>query len=621
MANLSSSSRLGNTSTSSLIKSSRSIASAITANQDEFYRIQYQNSAKTATDLQTYQQYLTGRIGNLLSTGSVTDNTKAMSLSQNIVTATASNISADITRQNIDIINGNATPQDKLSLISQEFDRAGAIGDTALQQSLVSQASSLSQTINYQNQVSQTAHNTLIAAGASQQNNVAQTLTDKLVQLNTDAGAAGMDKLNSVLKDYVTQNKSSLLALADAKLPDGTSAISADARAAIIAAVNNSQPNYQDILAGTTAAISSAHYLAGLMQMPVDAANGTDTATKYFQAQTDIANGTTKIPTLAGHLSQQDIVQWQQTPAEFVPHINADSGTLGFSYQPGGHTASMSAINGLKFNADGTVQAAFTGSVAGTPLSSQQAQSTEKQLTALGFSFSKQATSTSASNNNGIAIQATASLAKWLKPLVGNQQNAELRAYVTPQGLQIGALDANGKGNIFLVAQDSNGKQALYKSTGQYANGNPIFGSQVASGDYGFNQASNSLWKAPTVGIAKTPTPTMGITQAHDNILTALNTQAMQTVNNMQLKLQGSPTTPQATMPTLQIPTIQTPKPSVSLPVAPPMVNPTLPAVRTTPMNSVSLPTTSAPATAPLGNIQQASTNASALGILNGGLK
>lgn len=549
MANLSSSSRLGNTSTSSLIKSSRSIANAITANQDEFYRIQYQNSAKTATDLQTYQNYLTGRIGNLLSTGSVTDNTKAMTLSQNIVTATASNVSTDITRENISILNGTATPQDKLNLIQNEFNRAGSVGDTALQQSLVSQASSLSQTIQYQNQVSQTAHNTLIAAGASQQNNVAQALTDKLVQLNTDAGAAGMDKLNTVLKDYVTNNKSSFLALAD------NPNISQDAKAAIIAAVNNSQPNYQDILAGTTAAISSAHYLAGLMQLPVDAANGTDTASKYFQAQTDIANGTTKIPTLAGHISQQDILQWQQTPAEYIPHINADSGTLGFSYQPGGHNAGMSAINGLKFDANGNVVAAFTGQTAGTPLTQDQASSTQAQLTKLGFAFDKKATSTTASNNNGIAIQATSKLASWLKPLVGGQQNAELRAYVTPQGLQIGSLGADGKGTIYSIAQDANGNMAGYKATGQYANGNPIFGSQVAAGDYGFNQTNNTMWKtsASIPNITASPTPTMGITQAHDNILTMLNNQALQSVNNMQLKLQN-PAMPAATMPTLQLP-------------------------------------------------------------------
>lgn len=607
MAHLSSRTNIGNTSTSSLIRSSRSIQSAITANQDEFYRIQYENSAKTATDLQIYQKYLTSRQDQLLSTGTIADNTKAMAIGQTIVTATASNVSADITRENIAIMNGNATPTDKLNLISQEFTRAGAVGNQALQQSLVSQASSLSQTIQYQAQVSQDAANALTSKTAGLQNNVADVLLNNLKQLNADAGAAGMDKLNSVLKDYVSTNKEQLLKLANGP------GISPDAKAAIIAAVNTSQPNYQDIVTGTTAAISSAHYLAGVKEFPVDPVK----AQSYFQQQVDIANGSTKIPTLAGSLSQQQLIQWQQNPAEFIPRVNADNGTLEFSYQPGGHTAAMSAINGLKFNPDGTVQAAYTGQAAGTPLNTNQAANTEKQLTALGFSFDKKATSTSASNNNGIAIQATDKLAKFLQPLVGGQKNLELRAYVTPQGIQIGALDANGKSNIYLVAQDSSGKNALYQATGQYSNGNPIFGSQVASGDYGFNQASNSLWKS---GV-NTPSqaPSVNPAQAHTNGLIGLINNAQQITNSMQLKLQSSnpvPANPNNVLPPIT-PTIpSTTRVSPQVP-APNYVNPTISQPTVSKIPSI----TSTPPAGGTGFAQQALQGTSALNILTGGFK
>lgn len=608
MANLSTSSRLGNTSTSSLIKSSRSIQSSITANQDEFYRIQYQNSAKTATDLQTYQQYLTGRIGNLLSTGSVTDNTKAMTLSQTIVTATASNISSDITRENIAILNGNATPQDKLTLITQEFSRAGAIGDTALQQSLVSQASSLSQTINYQAKVSTDAHNALLAAGATQQNDVAGTIKNNLTALNDYVAATGMSNMNTQIKTFINTKDASGMSMKDklttiANSIDTTQQGGQQKKDLILNALNTSQPSYADLIAGSGAAMMQAHYLAYVAQLPIDAANGTDLSgahgnqNGYLQQSQAVGQGDTKLPTLAGGMSLADAITYQQDPAKYSTKETMVNGVLTTSLE-------LNAQNGVRFNANGNVVSNYTGDVAAKALDNGVANDMLGTLKKLGFSYDQSATPQSLAS--GLLIQGSITgknpIPDWLKPVLGGQLNPRITAFSTPQGLQITSMDAKGKSNIYLVPTDSKGKNALYTQTGQDANGVPIYNKQ-APGDYGFNQNQNSLI-VPAAGtvdkqgnLLTKGEQTQNANYAkngsfgfgnlannlenwfgfgHANAVSSMVNNAQSVVNQMQVQMQQTQGTPvgQLTMPTL--PTVKMPNMVNPTPVAAPVIQNTL---------------------------------------------
>lgn len=492
MASLSGGLTLGTTSASSLVKSAATLENELNTYQDDIQAQQYAVSGHTDDALETYQQYLQGRITTLSSTGSITDATKAVTLTNTLTSAVNSNITAGIQRENIQVMAGNATPTDKLDLIQQEFTRAVGIGDMTTAQSLESQAYSLSQTIQEQAQTAATAANTLTAAGASQENNVADQLTDKLKQLNVDAGAAGGSNLNTQLKSWVTANKSQLLALATGP------GVTQDQVNAIDKAVNSSQPSYQDIVAGVGQAIISAHYQAYLSELPVDP----ETAQNYLDSATNIANGSTKLDTLAGSLSMSDIQNWQANPSMFAPHENANTGQLEFTYDASGKMAGTTAINGFKFDSQGNVTAAFTGSDVGQTLTKQQATQTSAALNKLGFNFSGQNLTDATSMTNGITVQATDKIPKFLQPILAGQQNVTLQAYVTPQGIQLATINAQGKDNIYLVAQDSTGKQAVYKATGQYANGNPIFGKQTAAGDYGFNQNNNTLWKSSTSGNA-----------------------------------------------------------------------------------------------------------------------
>ena len=588
MASLSSGIKIGTGSVSSLIKSAASLTKQLQAYQDSVMADNYAASAKTDGDFQTYANYLQSRINSLSSTGTLTDAQKALTLSNSLRTATNSNISASILRENIQVMAGNASPQDKLNLIQSQFMRAVGIGDMSTAQSLESQAYSLSQTIQLDAQNAAASAASLAKSGAgttaSGQNSVATQIEEKFRQLNQDTSAGGMAALNKNLKSWVKDNKASLLALADGPGIDPSS------KAAIEKAVKTSQPNYQDVAMGVGQAMIAAHYLAYQSELPFDPA----TAQHYLDSATNLANGSTKIETLAGSMTLNDVQTWQQNPAMFVPHENADKGTLAFSYNNGSLAPGESAIAGYKYDSKGNVIANFTGNAVGTQLTPQQISQTNASLKKLGFSF-KQLTA-SDSNTNGISVQATDQLPKWLKPLLAGQQNAELQAYITPQGIQLATLDQNGKGHVYLVAQDKNGNHAVYTGVPD-KNGNVIYNKQTAAGNYGFNQKQNSLISGkstgPNLSIAQKQVsgPSFGISNLKDNIESWLGlkqTNAAAIVSQAQLRmnaitqariqaqsqLQLSKPMSLPKLPSVQMPNAKVQPQPNTVPVAQPTVNP-----------------------------------------------
>jgi hypothetical protein len=399
-------------------------------------------------------------------------------------------------------MSGNATEQDKLDLLGNQFQRALSNGDMNLAQSLESQAYSLSQSIQLKAEQAANAAATLrsasISSGASSQNHVATQIENSFKQLNADTGAAGEAALNGKLKAWVGANKASLLALTNGPNIDQAT------KDSITKAVNSSQPNYRDIAAGVGQAMIAAHYQAYLAELPINP----ETAQTYLDSATNLANGNTALKTLAGNLTLQEIQTWQQNPAMFVPKENADTGTLSFSYGGTGRKPGESAISGYKFGADGTVVANFSGQVAGNQINDKQAKEITSTLDKLGFSYDKSAIKAGQVESNGITIQASKS-PKWLQPILAGQQNVQLQAYETKQGIVTATLDGTGKGNIYLIAHDSKGLNAVYQSTGQFKDGNPVFGKQVAHGDYGFDQNNNSLWKSQDLVVKNAPAGTV----------------------------------------------------------------------------------------------------------------
>ena len=497
--------KIGNASASSLVKSAATLTNELNTYNDTINKIIYENSAKTASDLQVYRQYLQGRISTLSSSGSVTDATKAANLSQEIITATHGNISADIQRENISIMAGNATPTDKLNLIESQFTRALSIGDQALGQTLESQAYSLQQTIEQAAQTAATANAALSKASASNtaagEESVASQLKNNLDQLNKDVGAGGGAALNSNLLKWVANNKGQLTTLANSATDPGI-------KASILKAINTSQPNYQDVVNGVGNAMITAHYLAYQAELPVDPRQ----AQTSLDAANNLANGTTPISTLAGSMPLQDIQTWQANPAMMIPTEDVTKGTLTFTYGGNSKAAGSSAISGFKFGAPTnviingktvsvpSVIANFTGATSNNTFTdangkpnTQLIQKTNNALKALGLSNTQISTTNPGGNTNGLSVQFTGAVPKWLKPITAGQQNLRTQVYVQQNGaIEIATLDANGQGHVYAVATDNKGQHALYQGTPD-ANGNVVYGKQNAKGDYGFDQNNNNI--------------------------------------------------------------------------------------------------------------------------------
>lgn len=185
MASLSSNARLGNVGASSLLKSAKSVATQMANNQDTIARMTYANSAYTDEAYKTYTDYLNSRISSLQGEGTPASEAKILSLTNELRTAMHENISGTIARENIAILFGSASKTDKLDLVQQQAIRAYQNGDATLAQSLESQAYSLSQSIQYDNQVAAAARTAAAtAAGTATAKDINLTATSLEKQLN-----------------------------------------------------------------------------------------------------------------------------------------------------------------------------------------------------------------------------------------------------------------------------------------------------------------------------------------------------------------------------------------------------------------------------------------------------
>lgn len=186
MASLDSNFQIGDSGVSSLVKSAATLQNEISTYDDDEAAIVYENSAKTDADFQVYSTYLDGRVTSLSNTGSITDATRALTMSQKIVSAQKSNISANVQRASIGVLAGSASDQDKYNAIVSGYQQLVSIGDLSGAQTLEAQAYSLSQTIQLDAANAATAASALESANAA---SITDAVTQKIDQLN-NANAA-----------------------------------------------------------------------------------------------------------------------------------------------------------------------------------------------------------------------------------------------------------------------------------------------------------------------------------------------------------------------------------------------------------------------------------------------
>lgn len=444
MPSLLGSSKLGNSSSSSLLKSANSIAVQVANYQDSVEAYNYGLSAYTDAAYNDYTTYLNSRITSLSAVPSLTNEQKVLTLTKTMDSATKSNVSASITRENIQIMSGSATPTDKYNLISNQYVRAVGNGDLTLAQSLESQAYSLSQTIQYQAQqaadASQTLAKATATAGAAGYEDIVTNLKFSLSQLNNDIKSGGQSKFNSTIKQWVTQNSDTLKALGVA-LPDGAA------------------PNYFDIVNGVAGAIYNNHMLAAAALQTTDPLRAQDYRDKAQAAAT-----TDKFGTLAGGKTALEIQQAASNPQQFV-----------YDQTTGGLVETKQSGNILAPDSSGklTVQPTYSGTVQQTTFLSPGQTAV---MSKLGLNFSANSNGTT---GNGVKVQATNDTPDWLKTVLGNNNVANV--FTNNQGqLQFTADATSGEGKaIYTVVTDSRGKVALGEDSAT--------SSTILGGEYGYN--------------------------------------------------------------------------------------------------------------------------------------
>lgn len=441
---------LGTVTASSLIKSAATIQNQINTFEDQNQEITFENNPSD-DNLQQYLTYLNGRVDTLTSSGSIVDLTKAQNLQQTMRTAVSSNISFNIENESIQVMAGNASPQDKLNYINSAYTQAASIGDTKLAQSLESQSYSLSQTIQNDQATADAATETLAKANAGDEQSVATNLNQSLKQLNNDIQNSGEADMNKTIAAWVKQNTQTLETLG-VKIPDGA------------------QPNYFDLVNAVGGAIYNAHVLAYQAELPYDP----QTAQTYLNSAVNLRQGVDKLHTLAGDLTAQQVSNAAADPAEYT--YNQATSTLEKNQQTG--------FTG--YDADGDPLPSYSGQTQQT-IFLTPAETTS--MTQLGLSFdNKKATAAEAKNGttntgNGVQVTSSENTPAWLQKVLG--PNGKTNIFTTPTGLQFEADGQEGGKSFYTVAIDARGLHGVFENL-------PDGTTRAVGGDYGFNAATNS---------------------------------------------------------------------------------------------------------------------------------
>lgn len=421
-------------STSSLLKSAASIRNQVATYQDQLMAFEYGNSAYTDSALSSYSSYLKSRIASLSSSGSIADASKALSLTKALDSATKSNISATIQRENIQVLSGNASLTDKYNVVADQFVRAQANGDMTLAQTLEGQAYSLSQSIQLQAQTAHDAGVALAKANATSEGNIVTNLETGLKQLNTTLQHTGQKDFNSTIQQWVANNKATFNALG-VDIPAGM------------------QPNYWNVVNGVMGAMYNHDQLAYNYLVATDP----QAAQAYLDRATALHNGGSTVPTLAGDRTAQQVQQAMSNPSMFVYDQNTgkfvESAQTGYQFNP---------------NSPMNPSATYSGTVKQpTFLSATQTA----QMAALGLVFGQNPKTNT--TGNGVEVQATDSSPQWLKDVLG--KNGVTNVFATGAGLQFQADSVSGSGKaIFTVAGDGTAWESSALGDKQIANPNNI---------------------------------------------------------------------------------------------------------------------------------------------------
>lgn len=471
MASLTAGPNLGTGSVSNLLRSSNSITSALAAYEDQIASLNYANSAYTDESFANYQSYLQGRINTLTSTGTLSNASKALTLQKTLEGAMKSNVSASITRENIQILAGNSTLQDKYNLIVSQFQRANANGDFTLAQTLEKQAYDVNQSIQYQAQQAADASASLARAGASSAKAAASANVTYQGEVATNL-IAGLKYLNGLAKNTSEKEMNSKLA-AYAKQ-------AAPALTALGVKIQGNQPNYFDVVYGVAGAIYNAKVLQAKAEAPI---NPIRSQTLAIEAA-NYLNGVTKFDTLAGKMTVQEIQQAQADP-NMLTYDNS-TGKYVRDIQSGYKYMDFTDASGATTRQLVPAYSAFADTNAGRKAYNKVdflSPVETTMMTKLGLNFTENKSGTT---GNGVQISVTQNTPDWFKQVFGDKGIGNM--FTDQNGfLSFKAGASNGQGDsYFTLTQDAKGLQGIFEHS-------PDGTTNLMGGDYGFNAGAVNL--------------------------------------------------------------------------------------------------------------------------------
>lgn len=482
----------GNTSASSLIKSSNSIRNAIENYNDTIAEQEWQMSAKTDADYQRYSNYVSKKMEDLSKRPNTISNaSKFASLSSKQQTVYSSYVSHSISAMSTKILEGNATNIDKLNAIGSFWNQAKNIGNEDLAASLYNDYLQLDQKIQYDAQVAEAKYteeaSKVAAAQANGYDSAISMFNGVLEDISTIVKRGGQQvllgnlvtKIQSINESIRQANQANENAIASGiteplrELPiDATPNIGAlaqglieqisiaqDAQAKIWSVVEGHSSDVQKYQQAAKDTLSTDKFKIGSENMSYMEASywaSNFDAYGYAPATGENAYTTVQATDAEGNglfddngnaiFTQIPATQMIERPREFAYYDEA-TGALKYAYNPTDFVASWATGDDKE----------------------KRKKDLERELSSLGFEFSDYAkisddgsiTVKLSDNENNKFVQEA-----FEKSGISGQTYA--RVYVTPQGYQIQPTTLEGKNAsslLFEINKSSGGLYGVYKTT------------------------------------------------------------------------------------------------------------------------------------------------------------
>jgi len=461
----------GTTNVSSLVKSAASLTYDQQEAEDDYQAGQFELDHSDAS-YQAYASYLKDRISQLNSENTGEAMIHAASLTNDLQNAQVSNASYDLDLETGQVLNGDASDQDKLNYLQSAAQKAYANGDVDQATTFLNDAGNLQQSIEYDAQVSQEEATTATDEDVSA---ISDGLTADIDNLEADfstltqlynAGSTSKNQLNGMIKQIEASPViQAAIQSGDINIPKG--------------ATMTMQTLTQAMFTGEHLMYDSAYEQLSAIGTP-------DAIDRASDIQADIAklsSGGKSITTPFGTINATQAAQLSSEPTNLNSQTVSASGKVTNTqnavtgYTP---TTETNLITGGKYSGynlqtKGSPTTPFGG------MTENQRAALQNKLQAMGFTPSSgKGTFDDTSTSVGVHITSQA-----LKSLGVNPNSPQGKALtgmnvtLVPHGEGFEFVSGTS-GPVFGISFDDRGRGALYQADG--TNQFKLVGAQ-----YGFN--------------------------------------------------------------------------------------------------------------------------------------